>query len=69
MFRARGFHRGGGAGWGYGRGRGHGGYGHGGGRDFYLALLMGQLFQQIARIERKPPVTLALIGCEVQTQK
>ncbi|GAX82456.1 hypothetical protein CEUSTIGMA_g9883.t1 [Chlamydomonas eustigma] len=40
----------------YGRGR-HRGHG----QDMYFVLLMFQLYQQIASLERKPPITLALI--------
>lgn len=43
------------------RGR-RGGYGGPRGVDYYVVLLFAQLAQQVARMENKPPITLALIA-------
>lgn len=47
------------------RGMYHGVYGQGrrrGGADIYTLMLLAQLFQRIGALERKPPVTLAVMA-------
>ena len=33
----------------------------------YFILLVAQLFQQIANLEHKPPITLGLMACKIWT--